>query len=104
MAIDLKSERLIPFGEVPRLPWMPSRRRGRKLHIATVHRWFHHGLHGVRLEAIRVGGTLCTSEEALQRFFDQLTRTSAGSGGAPTPMARQNQLNNVDNELNAAGF
>jgi hypothetical protein len=27
----------------------------------------------VKLEVIKVGGTTCTSQEALQRFFDRLT-------------------------------
>jgi hypothetical protein len=35
------------------------------------------GLWGVRLETIRVGGTLCTSRQALERFFARLAETDA---------------------------
>ena len=31
------------------------------------------GVRGIRLESIMVGGTRCTSVQALQRFFDALT-------------------------------
>lgn len=72
MPIDPTIEKPIPFDEVPRLNWIPRRRRGRKLHYSTVNRWFRRGVRGVHLEAIRTGGTLCTSEQALARFFQQL--------------------------------
>jgi hypothetical protein len=54
---------------------LPRRRGGRKVHIATLYRWADPGLRGVRLETLRVGGTLCTSRQALQRFFDRLSAT-----------------------------
>ena len=47
------------------------RRQAREL--ATLYRWATHGCRGVRLETIQIGGTKCTSQEALQRFFNRLS-------------------------------
>lgn len=58
--------------------WLPTRRRGRPAHAATLFRWASKGLHGVRLEVVQVGGTKCTSKQALQRFFAKLTEVSKG--------------------------
>jgi hypothetical protein len=52
---------------------LPRRRGGKPVHVSTLHRWASHGCKGVRLETIQIGGTRCTSVEALQRFFDRLT-------------------------------
>jgi hypothetical protein len=65
--------------------WVPpdTRRGGRPAHVSNLYRWALDGLRGVKLETIRVGGTLCTSREALERFFDRLdeaARTNAGRG------------------------
>jgi hypothetical protein len=35
-----------------------------------IYKWIYDGRHGVRLEAIAIGGILTTSEEALQTFFE----------------------------------
>jgi hypothetical protein len=53
---------------------LPSRRGGRPTHPSTVTRWMKEGIGGVRLEGIRIGASICTSVEALQRFFYELTR------------------------------
>ena len=79
--IKLDSETVITLGEACRR--MPRRRAGRPAHPSTLYRWADEGLRGLRLETIRVGGTLCTSVEALQRFFDGLTELGQreGEGG-----------------------
>jgi Protein of unknown function (DUF1580) len=70
--IDIKHETLITLSEAAK--FVPRRRRGRKVSISTIYRWASPAGHrGVRLEALRVGGSLCTSVEALQRFFNRLT-------------------------------
>ena len=51
----------------------PRRRRGRKTHVSCLYRWSTHGCRGVVLETIQVGGTRCTSQETLQRFFERLS-------------------------------
>jgi hypothetical protein len=55
--------------------WLPTRRGDRPPHASCLFRWAKHGLRGVRLETLRVGGTLCTSREALERFFARLAET-----------------------------
>ena len=70
---DPAYEMPIPLTQVPKVvSWLPRRRRGKKPNIATIFRWAQKGLHGVRLETIQIGGTKCTSEEALKRFFARL--------------------------------
>lgn len=38
------------------------------VHVKTVRRWISPGVLGVRLDVVRLGGTVRTSREALQRF------------------------------------
>jgi hypothetical protein len=70
MPIDIQSEQVITFAQATE--HLPRVRRGKKLNIATLYRWARSGRRGVILESIPIGGTLCTSLEALQRFFDEL--------------------------------
>ena len=69
--IDLTVETLVSFAEARE--WLPRRRGGKRPHPNTLYRWASHGVRGHHLETIQVGGTLCTSLEALQRFFNQLS-------------------------------
>ncbi len=55
---------------------LPRRRLGRKTHVSTLSRWATGGHRGIVLETIRIGGSRCTSREALQRFFEQLSGPS----------------------------
>ncbi len=99
--IDPQAEPPIPLMQVPLLPWLPRRRGGRKLHIATAFRWAQRGLRGVKLEIIQIGGTKCTSEEALKRYFARLS----GEATAPPPTkARQRQVAAAERELATAGM
>jgi hypothetical protein len=61
---------------------LPRRRRGRSTHISTLYRWATNGCRGIVLETIQVGGTRCTSPQALQRFFQRLTDTTNPRGAA----------------------
>jgi len=74
MAIDPNSEHLISLTDAARL--LPARRKGKKPHVSCVYRWTVTGCRGVVLESIQVGGTRCTSREALGRFFEALTLAS----------------------------
>lgn len=68
---DLLSETVITLTEAATL--LPRRRAGRPTHASTLFRWANPGLRGVRLEVMQVGGTKCTSREALARFFARLS-------------------------------
>jgi hypothetical protein len=58
------------------------------VHPATVLRWILDGIQvgdtRVRLEAVRVGSRWLTSEEALQRFADQITLGRVGNARPTT--------------------
>jgi hypothetical protein len=73
MAVRLLTEHIILLRDVTTLPCIP-RRRGKagKLHPSTAWRWAMKGVRGIRLEVLRAGGVLCTSTEAVQRFFELL--------------------------------
>jgi hypothetical protein len=79
MPINIHAESVVTFPDlVKRI--LPAN-GGKRMHIGTPHRWRTQGLRGVRLEAIKVGGRWCTSLQALERFFDVLSR----GAGLPNP-------------------
>lgn len=76
MAIDVFSENVISFSEASKV--LPKKPGTKGLNVSTLHRWALRGLRSkdgnrVLLETIKVGGTTCTSKEALQRFFERLS-------------------------------
>lgn len=76
MAIDVFEEELLGLAQAAkRLPRAPS---GKKLSTSTIYRWANRGLVGksgerIRLETIMFGGQICTTAEALQRYFERLS-------------------------------
>ncbi len=78
--IDPNSETLISLSDAAR--HLPRRRAGKKVHTSCCYRWTTAGCRGVILESIQIGGTRCTSKEALARFFRRLTQGDAAD--APT--------------------
>lgn len=89
---------LVPLGDVPAL--LP-RRRGKKVHISLVYRWASHGIGGVKLHTVKVGGVAHTAEAWLWQFFDRenapvVTRT------APRHQARE--LDRLEAELITKGM
>jgi hypothetical protein len=66
------------------------------------------GVKGIKLESLVVGGTRCTSIEALQRFFDALTAAAdAERFSAVTPplrtKSRQQAIEAAERRLARAG-
>jgi hypothetical protein len=81
--IDSQTEHVIPFTQAS--DESPRRRKGRKIHVSCFYRWSTVGCRGVILETIQIGGTRCTSREALQRFFERLSEfRQAGAVGGQT--------------------
>lgn len=76
-AIDVNTEHLLTFSALAKL--LPRRRQGCPTHVSTIHRWHHPGVGGVRLEAVRIGGSWMTSKEAYERFCTALTNQAEGS-------------------------
>jgi hypothetical protein len=81
VAIDPLNETVVGFAEAARR--LPRLRRDRPVNPATLWRWASSGLRGVRLETCRIGGTRCTSLEALARFFAALEGRTATPPTAP---------------------
>jgi hypothetical protein len=89
--IDLRCETLLTMAQAARI--RPPGRGGKPTHPATVYRWVARGLRGHRLESIRLGGTLYTSREALQRFAEALTaETSPGRPASTAPTKVEEEL------------
>jgi hypothetical protein len=57
---------------------LPKRRRGKRPSISCLYRWTQQGVRGVRLESIQIGGTRCTSREAIARFIERLSARRTG--------------------------
>ncbi|MBI3467951.1 MAG: DUF1580 domain-containing protein [Planctomycetes bacterium] len=101
--IDLSAETVVSLTEAT--SFLPRRRRGKKPHVATLYRWAQHGVRCVRLETIQVGGTLCTSREALQRFCERLSNPeAAGSPTLRSPAARERAIERAGRELSEIGI
>ena len=102
MSLNLSTEPLLSLREAARL--LPKRRAGKPTHASTLNRWAKGGLRGVVLESIQVGGTLCTSREALQRFFERLSGARTVPVFSQTSAARQRADQRVEEELARLGI
>lgn len=96
--IDHAKEALVPLCKAAKL--LPSSRTPDGQHVATLHRWARKGVRGARLEVIRLGGTTCTSHEALARFF---AAQSSEDGGYPAS-APQNRSARTQEILREGGL
>ena len=105
--INLLNEQVVSLSEATR--HLPRRRAGRKPAVQTLYRWGSTGCRGIRLEVIQVGGTLCTSLEALQRFCDALSGAKAARGGSNSGESgrcegHSQSAEDVNRQLEAEGF
>ncbi|HEV7299234.1 MAG TPA: DUF1580 domain-containing protein [Tepidisphaeraceae bacterium] len=101
MTDSFLNEPAITLAEATRLPQLA--RNGRRPNPSTIFRWASCGVRGVKLEIRQVGGSKCTSREAVTRFIARL------SGDEGAPVARINPPAGtgggaVELELQAAGF
>jgi hypothetical protein len=97
----LPEETLVALADVPRL--LPRRRGGKTPHVATAYRWSTRGLRGIVLETIQVGGTRCTSREALARFFIRLSEEAGLTPTRPTPTQLRRRDEHDEEELARMG-
>lgn len=103
--IDATSESLVSLTDAAKL--LPARRGGKRPHISCIYRWTVAGCKGIKLESIQVGGTRCTSHEALGRFFERLSERVGTSEQQPTvrtPNRRARDVAQAERELKAAGY
>ncbi len=103
MAINVFSEQVLTLSEATKR--LPKKRRGKEMHVSVLYRWAKGGLRSsdgveIRLETVQVGGTKCTSLEALQRFFDRLSGdTSATHPRTPTLRQQLARADQAEREL-----
>jgi hypothetical protein len=108
MSIDVFSETVVTLTEATKR--LPKLNESKRLHVTTMYRWVQRGCLSkdgttVRLETIKIGGTTCTSLEALQRFFDQLNGdTAVRTPRTITSKSRLRQIEAAERELREAGI
>ena len=101
--IDPLTEALISLTDAAKL--LPARRGGKRPNVSCLYRWTVSGCRGVVLESTQVGGTRCTSREALGRFFERLTADQQGRPiSVRTSAARERAMKLADRELSDAGI
>lgn len=111
MPINIESETLLSLTEATKaLPKV----NGKRPAIATLWRWCRKGLRGVQLEYVRMGRSIATSREALNRFFNALAASDpppqqpkpadSASLLEPAPRSRQRMLDEADRILERAGI
>jgi uncharacterized protein DUF1580 len=103
--IDPQLETLISLADATKV--LPARRGGKRPHISCIYRWTVAGCKGIKLESLQVGGTRCTSREALGRFFERLSLSAGPETNRPTirtPNRRAREVAQAERELNAAGY
>ena len=67
--IDVFQEELLTLSQAARaLPAID----GKRVHPSTIFRWIVDGVRGVKLEHVRVGRRICTTEAALTKFMNAL--------------------------------
>jgi len=103
--INALNETIISLADAAKC--LPKRRGGKRPHLSCIYRWTVSGCRGIKLESIQIGGTRCTSREALGRFFERLSQ-AAGCESGPTNVRTPGQRNRAsaqaEHELKQAGF
>jgi hypothetical protein len=99
--IDHSTERIISLTEAAK--GCPKRRGGKRPHVSCVYRWTTIGCRGVILESIQIGGTRCTSEEALGRFFQRLSLPADPMPAVRTSAKRQADSQKAGKKLERMG-
>ena len=81
--IDLKREKVRPILSICR---QIAPKYEIDIHPCTVWRWIQKGVRGVRLEHIRVGRRILTSDEAVERFFFALAEADKIPASSPSKL------------------
>lgn len=96
--INLECEKILSLAEVCNHPIVGRRRRGSRLNISTVWRWFARGVRPknggprIKLETVLQGPNCrVTTVEALQRFFERVTTDRDGEPALLPRTARQRE-------------
>lgn len=107
MAIDSREEECFTLVNIRR--FLPATTRsGKPPHHSVIYRWITRGLKArdgsvVRLEALICGGATCTSREAIERFFAELTARAGLSAASPAAISRR-ERERISRELKRLGL
>ncbi|MDB5350169.1 MAG: hypothetical protein JWN86_1416 [Planctomycetota bacterium] len=104
MGIEIASETLLTIKQY--CEFRGPGRGGKPMSPLTAYRHINIGVRGIRLEHTRVGGTVYTSVEAVQRFADALTDAKLrkyAPAAIAIPAARRRKDEAVARELDALG-
>jgi hypothetical protein len=100
--MNIETETRIPLSRANRHPLLKQGRRdGRPVHVATLWRWAGRGVRGVKLGTVRIGATVFTTAEEIERF---VARLNGAADDAPAPVATRRAHAQADAELAAAGL
>lgn len=69
MNADVNISELMPLAAATHILPLQA---GKRIHTATLTRWYHHGIKGVRLRCVRVGTRIHTTRSWLEDFASQL--------------------------------
>ena len=92
MAIDSREEKCFTLNRIRQ--FLPeTTRSGKPPHPSVIYRWCTRGLKArdgsvVKLEFLICGGAICTSREAVERFFAELTARSGLIASAASPRSK----------------
>jgi hypothetical protein len=102
--IDPAAEHLVSLTRACR--HFPRRRKGKRPHVSCLYRWTTVGCRGVVLDSVQVGGTRCTSREAIARFIAALSASQAAAARAPDAQDKRprDAAEQADDDLKRWGF
>ena len=86
MSIDPLTDELLTLPQAAKL--FPRRRRGSKVSTTTLWRWYTTGSRGVRLEVVRVGGSIYTTADSIRQFIEARSGTATPAPQTPSPSTR----------------
>ncbi|MCE9519667.1 MAG: DUF1580 domain-containing protein [Verrucomicrobia bacterium] len=84
--IDVTVETPLSLKQACRLPFL--QKKGKPLHLSTIHRWATRGVKGIRLETVIYPAGMQTSAQAVLRFIGALNGCSASSQFSPSQSKR----------------
>ena len=102
MDMNVLDGSLQSFREVAKT--LPPLRSGKPVNVSTLHRWCKSGLRGVHLEYIQVGGTKCTTQEKLARFFSRLENPRSAPHQPLEKTSHRETLAHVERQLDELGI
>ena len=85
MNVDLNISELMPLATATHILPLQA---GKRIHPATLTRWYHRGLNGVRLRCVRVGSRIHTTRAWLEDFASQLAQLDDGVANERAATAR----------------